>query len=123
MYRFMAGFFSISEFYITQNSFILLMVVSCATHARSKVEVQNSLPTFICTNITTLCLLFIFRCDQNIFFALNITCTKRLFIFIHSCSNFFVVFQFLRLYCLVDVSNCFVDFFIFLLAPGFKKLD
>ena len=84
---------------------------------------------FIDTNITIMCLLFIFRRTWIILFALSIISTQSLFIFncAHSC--FFVVLQFLRLYCFVDVSNCLLtcpiaslSCLIVLLELDFKKL-
>ena len=48
---------------------------------------------FIYTNITILCLLFIFRYAQIILFALNIIHTWSLFFFIRARSNFIVAFR------------------------------
>ena len=44
MSQFMACISSISDLYISNNSFILLMVVPCAAHAHLKVEFHNILP-------------------------------------------------------------------------------
>ena len=46
MSQFMACISSISDLYISNTSFILLMVVPCAAHAHLKVEVQNILPHY-----------------------------------------------------------------------------
>ena len=64
---------------------------------------------FIYMNITIPWPLFIFRCAQSILFSLNIIHTQSLFIFVFTCSCFVVLFQFIILYCFVDVSNFFVD--------------
>ena len=67
------------------------------------------------TNITITCILFLLKYNRSMFFALNIICTRSLFIVIHtrSCfvvasnSSYFIVLL-ARTIC-VDVSNCFVD--------------
>ena len=64
---------------------------------------------FINTNIAIPFPFFLFICAQSILFVLYIIRTPSLFIFIRVCSRFVVAFQFLIFYCLVDVSNCFVD--------------
>ena len=77
---------------------------------------------FIYTNITIPRLLFLFRCARSLFFAISITRTQRLFIFIRAHSRYFVTFQSLRLYFFVDVSNCFVDVSIFFVDDRFYKV-
>ena len=109
MYWFMSCIFYISDLYILKMSFILLMVVSCAAHTRLKVEVQKRFCIHIYEHNHTISFYLFSDILEVLYLTLIRYALKVFLIYICVSSCLIVAFQFLRLYCFVEVSNWSVD--------------